>query len=86
MTKSVALKLLEEKLDLHGNMVRLQKFLDNPENTRDINPRELDFMYEQLEGMQRYYGALNWRSYYHANGTWPDESNDDLHAGEHPEG
>ena len=71
----LALRLLEEKLELHGNMVKLEKFLNNPENTRDIEPRELEFMCKQLEGMKIYYGALNWRSYYHANDhKWPDDN------------
>ena len=55
-------------------MVALDKFLANPDNTRDVVGREIDFMEEQLEAMKKYYVALNYRSYYHANNqTWPDQ-------------
>ena len=71
--KKLAIKLLEEKLELHGNMVKLDKFLANPENTRDIEPREVELMENQLNAMKAYYGALNIRCYYHANArSWPD--------------
>ena len=70
----IAIRLLKEKLVLHGNMVQLQKFLDEPENTRDLHPREVELLHKQLDGMQKYYGALNVRSYYHANDRkFPDE-------------
>lgn len=71
--KKLAIRLLEEKLDLHGNMVRLDRFLAEPENTRDIEPREIELMEKQLDSMKQYYVALNYRSYYHAHDrTWPD--------------
>jgi hypothetical protein len=72
MKKKLAITLLEEKLELHGNMVALDKFLDDPNNTRDIDLKELELMYTQLEGMKTYYGALNYRAYFHANQKWPD--------------
>lgn len=69
----LAIRLLKEKLDLHGNMVALDKFLAKPENTQEIEPRELDLMHDQLDAMKRYYGCLNLRSYYHANDRkWPE--------------
>lgn len=71
--KKLAVMLLEEKLELHGNMIKLDKFLADPENTRDIESREIDLMEKQLIAMKEYYGALNLRSYYHANDrTWPN--------------
>ena len=70
----IAIRLLKEKLELHGNMVSLDKFLSEPENTRHIDKREVMLMYDQLEAMKRYYGCLNLRSYYHANDRkWPDD-------------
>ena len=73
MKEKLAIRLLKEKLELHGNMVSLDKFLADPENTREIDPREVELLHNQLEAMQRYYGILNVRSYYHANdNTWPD--------------
>tara|TARA_R110002033_G_scaffold170862_1_gene214530 strand:- start:380 stop:601 length:222 start_codon:yes stop_codon:yes gene_type:complete len=69
--KKLAIRLLEEKLELHGNMVALGEFLDDPNNTREIDPRELELMYVQLKGMRDYYGALNSRAYFHANQKWP---------------
>lgn len=72
--KKLAIRLLEEKLGLHTNMVKLDKFLAKPENTREITPRELELMEKQLNAMKVYYGVLNLRSYYHSNAhTWPDE-------------
>ncbi len=72
--KKLAVRLLEEKLELHGNMVKLDKFLADPMNTKDIEGREIGLMEAQLKGMQDYYAALNYRSYYHANNqTWPDQ-------------
>ena len=72
--EKLAIRLLKEKLELHGNMVALDKFLAEPENTRDIEKREIELMYKQLYAMKIYYGALNYRSYYHANDRkWPDE-------------
>ena len=63
----LALRLLDEKLTLHGNMVALDKFLAEPENLKELNPKEISLMCTQLEGMKMYYGALNIRCYYHAN-------------------
>ena len=72
--EKLAVRLLKEKLTLHGNMVALDKFLAEPENTREIEPREIELMVKQLEAMKTYYYALNYRSYYHANDrAWPDE-------------
>lgn len=73
MSKHIAVKLLEEKLIVYGNMVKLDKFLAEPENTREIEPREVGLLHDQLKAMKEYYGCLNLRSYYHANNnTWPD--------------
>ncbi len=71
--KKLAVKLLDEKIDIHHNMIKLEKFLDNPENTREIDSRELELMHDQLDGMKKYYAALNYRAYFHANQKWPDE-------------
>tara|TARA_R110002020_G_C15913382_1_gene742171 strand:- start:40 stop:330 length:291 start_codon:yes stop_codon:yes gene_type:complete len=71
--KKLAVKLLDEKIDIHHNMIKLERFLANPENTREIDSRELELMYAQLDGMKAYYNALNHRAYFHANQKWPDE-------------
>ena len=69
----LAIRLLKEKLILHENMVKLDKFLADPENTRDVEQREIELLCDQLEAMKRYYVCLNLRSYYHANDrTWPE--------------
>ena len=74
MNDELAVRLLKEKLYLHGNMLKLKNFLDEPENTRDISPRELNLMGKQLDAMKAYYDALNHRCYYHANDrAWPDK-------------
>jgi len=73
--EKLAVRLLKEKLELHGNMVKLDKFLAEPENTREIEPKEVELMVKQLGAMKKYYGALNQRSYYHANNMqWPDNT------------
>lgn len=73
MSEPIAIRLLKEKLELHKNMVALDKFLAEPENTRDLDPKEIDLLEKQQEAMHKYYGALNIRSYYHANDRkWPD--------------
>lgn len=73
MKKKLAIRLLEEKLALHENMVSLDMFLSDPNKTREVDKKELELMYAQLEGMKAYYGALNYRAYFHANQKWPDE-------------
>ena len=73
MKEKLAIRLLKEKLELHGNMVALDKFMAEPENLREIEPREIALMSKQLDAMKTYYGCLNLRSYYHASDrTWPD--------------
>lgn len=68
----IAVRLLKEKLDLHGNMVRLNKFLEEPENTRELESKEIELLCDQQKAMHEYYRCLNIRSYYHANDrTWP---------------
>ena len=72
----LAVRLLKEKLILHGNMVALDKFLIDPENTRELEQREIELLYDQQKAMHKYYGILNIRSYYHANDmTWPEPPN-----------
>lgn len=73
MKKKLAIKLLEEKLALHENMTSLDMFLSDPNKTREVDKKELELMCVQLEGMKAYYGALNYRAYFHANQKWPDE-------------
>lgn len=73
MSEPLAVRLLKEKLTLHGNMVKLDKFLAEPENTREIEPREVELLCTQLKALKQYYGCLNIRSYYHANDRqWPN--------------
>lgn len=73
MKEPLAIRLLKEKIELHENMVKLDKFLADPENTREIEPREVGLLHDQLDAMRKYYVCLNLRSYYHGNNRqWPN--------------
>lgn len=61
-----------EKYELHCRMVKLQKFVET-EPFMELDPRERSLLRGQLAAMQKYYGVLNERCYFHAVGKWSDE-------------
>ena len=67
------IRMMEEKLDIHCNMVKLRKFIES-DKFNEVNEREKPLLKKQLEGMEMYYGSLNHRVYFHTVGKWPDEN------------
>lgn len=61
-----------EKLQLHGRMVSLEKFIDS-DPFFSLEAREQGLLRDQLTAMKKYYGALNQRCYRHSVGKWHDE-------------
>ena len=72
MTNDFKIRMMEEKAQLHGRMVKLDQFV-NSEKFQSVDDREKQLLIRQLEAMQNYYGALNYRVYYHTMGRWPEE-------------
>ena len=70
---SFQVRMMEEKLDLHGNMLKLRRFIESPK-FEEVDEREKPLMKKQLEAMEKYYGALNLRVFFHTCGKWPDEA------------
>ena len=71
MMSDFEIRLIEEKLDLHEKMVKLWKFLES-DKINNIDKHEKKLLKLQYKAMKNYYGVLNHRCYFHANGKWPE--------------
>lgn len=65
-------RMMEEKAQLHGRMIKLDQFI-NSDKFQSVDDREKRLLIRQLKAMQDYYGALNYRVYYHTVGNWPED-------------